>query len=215
MRNNAIVLLYAGNMPSDEQIRAIATAAVDCKVCVPEMLEIKYLDSDAIAKSMVEKLLPEKDEVRLAKVYGISQFHDINKIEAIKLIKEILGVSIQEARGIIDSNRITLRDATVKNLIWPKLLQYGFYPTDWKHENITKKMAAAIVICGNYGSDDRRHLIADYMDARDAIESCRTDKQKALINAVEIVSTMDLPEVESHGIPSILAKTCRELIKLI
>ena len=212
MKTNAIVFLYMGEEPTQEQIEAVATTVVKSKLCIPEMLEIKHFDSDAVAKLLVDKsaadeLSSDNEKMEVVKVEEI-EGHD--KLRAVKWLKEILQVPLKTAKDMIDENtiRINLNVPSKRKIdLLCGLYRYGYVSSN------TPQYASSIFIRGNYGTDDRAHLITDYMDAREATSP--TEKQRALINAVSEIAHMTPESYRNLGISDKIAKSCRDLHKFM
>ena len=212
MKINAVVILYMGKEPTQEQIEAIASTAVQSQLCMPEMLEIKHFDSDAVAKLLVDKSAADKlssdnEKVEIVKVEEL-EGHD--KLRAVKCLKEVLQVPLKTAKDMIDENtiRINLNVPSEKKID----LLCGLLKNGYALKN-APQYASSIFIRGNYGSDDRAHLITDYMDAREATSP--TEKQRALINAVSEIAHMTPESYRNLGISDKIAKSCRDLHKFM
>ena len=110
---------------------------------------------------------------------------------------------------MIDENtiRINLNVPNKKKIdLLCGLYKYGYVPN-------TPQYASSIFIRGNYGSDERAHLIMDYMDARETTSP--TEKQRALINAVSEIAHMTPESYRNLGISDEIAKSCRDLHKFM
>ena len=56
MKNNAVVLLWKGKNIPDYIVEKVAEILINSGVCIPEMLTIKVLDDDAVAKAVVREV---------------------------------------------------------------------------------------------------------------------------------------------------------------
>lgn len=210
--NRAIVILFTGNTPTNKQIKDVMHSIIDAKICIPEMLEVKVLDSDAIAQAIVGSSYKNTSEQ-----IPLETSECISKLAVIKAVKTHLRLSIEEAKKMVDDSDIIIPDLSAKISFLKELADKGSYPTltNASTDEIMAKMASGIFLSKQYGKEGKIKLITDYLTSNEKPESLLSASEKALRETIAIVSKMSEEEAKAFGVPCVLSKTCRELVKLI
>lgn len=191
--NKVIVITYDGVKPTQNMVDKINSILNPC---------IKN-GASATFNCIEDEEVPEQIKIH---IWG----NDTTalKLQCVKIIKESLQVGLKEAKDMFDSGVILVPSNVDKKTLFEQLMSNGVYPHTEENDDAALE-AAAIFINAYYNNP--WPMLSDVANARNTDPTMRSDKLKALLNAVDIIGGHFAEECAKYGISSIMHNACHNV----
>lgn len=188
--NKVIVITYNGAKPTQNMVDKINSILNPC---------IKN-GASATFNCIEDEEVPEQIKIH---IWGNDT--TASKLQCIKIIKESLQVGLREAKDMFDSGVILVPSNVDKKMLFEQLMSNGVYPHTEENDD-TALETAAIFINAYYNNPWK--MLSDVANARNTNPTMRSEKLKALLNAIDIVGGHSTEECVKYGISPIMYNTC-------
>ena len=192
----SLVVLYKGEELSQEAHDAICMVLVSRGIIEStDDVQIRYYDGESIADTILANEHKENnnEETELHFVVGPS------KIKAVKLFKDELGISLEQAKDIVDKGFVRIKRINYPIML-KNLCRVGAHAVDLSDEYAL--MQAVIYINERYPKPEayKNFLSAFIKDVLDADSNPTDDFSVALIEAIKLIANSSSKECEKYGL---------------
>lgn len=188
--NNVIVITYDGVKPTQNIVDEINSILNPC---------IKN-GASATFNCIEDEEVPEQ-----IKIYIWGNDKTTLKLQCIKIIKESLHVGLKEAKDMFETGVILVPSNADKKTLFEQLISNGVYPHTEENDDVALEAAAIFI---NVYYNNPWTMLSEVADARSINPTMRSEKLKALLNAVDIIGGHSTEECAKYGISSIMHNTC-------
>lgn len=185
--SRCLVVMFSGHRISAVEEHSIANVVAQYAHCNIEDIAIHQLDPEDVAKALVKSVQPEVvHEENHDVTIHIAEGRNCAKLQAVKVIKEILGFGLKQSKDAFDSGKIVVSYDKCADLI-KNLMDCGvMIQYSGLDDEFAKKQAEILI---NSYSGDIAAFSRDVAAAKIHREQgTASTYELALLNAVEIMN---------------------------